>query len=81
MTGTGAEGIKTDEEAAIWGGTAGSQYDPCYHLACDTFDNVNMDALDVNADAIAFSVIEFAMAKSKKSMKSEKSKKSKKSKK
>ena len=39
---TGAEGIKTAEEAAIWGGTAGEQYDPCYHLACDTFDNINL---------------------------------------
>ena len=39
---TGAEGIKTPEEAAIWGGTAGAQYDPCYHLACDTFDNINL---------------------------------------
>ena len=39
---TGAEGIKTAEEAAIWGGTAGAQYDPCYHLACDTFANVNL---------------------------------------
>ncbi|MDH3318046.1 MAG: M20/M25/M40 family metallo-hydrolase, partial [Gammaproteobacteria bacterium] len=36
---TGAEGIKTEEEAAIYGGIAGEQYDPCYHLACDTFDN------------------------------------------
>ncbi len=34
---TGAEGIKTPEEAATWGGTAGAQYDPCYHIACDTF--------------------------------------------
>ena len=28
---TGAEGIKTPEEVALWGGTAGEQYDPCYH--------------------------------------------------
>ena len=33
---TGAEGIKTAEEAAIYGGTAGAPYDPCYHLGCDT---------------------------------------------
>ena len=48
---TGAEGIKTAAEAAIWGGTAGQQYDPCYHLACDTFANNNDHALDVNSDA------------------------------
>ena len=58
---TGAEGIKTDEEAAIWGGTAGEQYDPCYHLACDTFDNVSLEALDVNSDAVAASVLTYAM--------------------
>ena len=36
---TGAEEIKTDEQEAIWGGTAGEQLDPCYHLACDTYAN------------------------------------------
>ncbi len=58
---TGAEGIKTDAEAAIWGGTAGMQFDPCYHLACDTFDNINLRALEVNADAVAYSTLWFAM--------------------
>ena len=58
---TGAEGIKTDEEASLWGGTAGAQYDPCYHLACDTFDNINLQALDINSDAVAFSVLQFSM--------------------
>ncbi len=57
----GAEGIKTAEEAAIWGGVAGVQYDPCYHQACDTYDNVNLFALDVNADAVAYAVLQFAM--------------------
>ena len=57
---TGAEQIKTAEQAAIWGGTAGAQFDPCYHQACDTFANVNLHALDVNSDAIAFSVLTFA---------------------
>ena len=58
---TGAEGIKTAEEAALWGGTAGQQYDPCYHLACDTFANNNNHALDVNSDAISYAVALFAM--------------------
>jgi hypothetical protein len=57
---TGAEEIKTPEQAAIWGGTAGAQFDPCYHLACDTFDNVNLHALDVNSDLIAFAQLTFA---------------------
>lgn len=58
---TGAEGVKTPDEVAIWGGTAGDQYDPCYHLACDTFDNISLHALDVNSDAVAYSTLQYAM--------------------
>jgi Zn-dependent M28 family amino/carboxypeptidase len=58
---TGAEGIKTAAEAALWGGTAGQQYDPCYHLACDTYANNNDQALDVNADAVAYATLKYAM--------------------
>ncbi|GAB2629294.1 aminopeptidase [Paractinoplanes abujensis] len=57
---TGAEGLKTAEEQALFGGTAGVAYDVCYHQACDTITNVNLTALDVNADAIADSVARFA---------------------
>lgn len=57
---TGAEGIKTPEQEAIWGGTAGEQYDPCYHIACDTIDNVSAEALDVNVDAIAYAIYNLA---------------------
>jgi Zn-dependent M28 family amino/carboxypeptidase len=58
---TGAAGIKTPDEVALWGGTPGVQYDPCYHLACDTFANVSLHALDVNSDAVAAAVLTFAM--------------------
>ena len=58
---TGAEGIKTQEQASEYGGTAGDQYDPCYHLACDTFDNISLEVLDVNADAVAASTLQYAM--------------------
>ncbi|WP_298824477.1 M28 family metallopeptidase [uncultured Piscinibacter sp.] len=58
---TGAEGVKTPEEAATWGGVAGTAYDPCYHQACDTYDNVNLTALDINADAVAFAALQFSM--------------------
>ena len=57
---TGAEGIKTVDEAAIWGGTAGVAYDPCYHQACDDYDNINLHAFDVNVDAVAFSTLTYA---------------------
>ncbi len=53
---TGAEGIKTAEQAAKWGGTADVAYDPCYHQACDNLGNVNRVALDRNLDAIAWAV-------------------------
>jgi Zn-dependent M28 family amino/carboxypeptidase len=58
---TGAEGVKTADEAALWGGTAGQAYDPCYHLACDTYANNSDAALDVNADAVAYTTLLFSM--------------------
>jgi Zn-dependent M28 family amino/carboxypeptidase len=58
---TGAEGIKSAAEAALWGGTAGQQYDPCYHQACDTYANNNDHALEVNSDAVAFATLQYAM--------------------
>jgi Zn-dependent M28 family amino/carboxypeptidase len=57
---TGAEEEKTAEQAAIWGGTVGAQFDPCYHEACDTYANNNDHALDVNSDLIAFAALTFA---------------------
>ncbi len=57
---TGAEVVKTPEQEAIWGGTAGEQFDPCYHLACDTIDNYDPHALEVNSDAVAFAVFTYA---------------------
>ncbi len=58
---TGAEGLKTADEAARFGGMAGEPYDPCYHLACDTFSNINLEALRVNSHAIAYSTLLFSM--------------------
>ena len=50
---SGAEGIKTDEQAAIFGGAAGSWYEPCYHQACDTFSSTvyqpSLDATGLEA--------------------------------
>lgn len=50
---TGASSVKSAEQAEQWGGTAGEPFDPCYHRACDTTENVDSTALDRNADAIA----------------------------
>ena len=57
---TGAEVVKTEEQAAIWGGIAGEAFDQCYHQACDTIDNVNLEALEINSDAVAYAVFTYA---------------------
>jgi Zn-dependent M28 family amino/carboxypeptidase len=59
---TGAEGVKTAGEAALFGGTAGVAYDACYHQACDTIANVNVDAIDHNSDAIAHAILTYGMS-------------------
>ncbi len=61
---TGAEGIKTEAEAAVYGGTAGAAYDHCYHQACDDIGNVNREAMDQMSDAMAHTVLQFAMTTS-----------------
>ncbi len=50
---SGAEGVKTEAQAAVYGGTAGEAYDPCYHQACDDITNLNTDALHELGDAAA----------------------------
>jgi Zn-dependent M28 family amino/carboxypeptidase len=57
---TGAEVRKTEEQEDIWGGQAGEQFDPCYHEACDDLDNLDLHALEVNSDLIAFAQLTFA---------------------
>ena len=57
---TGAEEPKNEQQAAIWGGTAGDAFDPCYHGACDTVDNVDLHSLEVNSDLMAFAQLTFA---------------------
>jgi aminopeptidase S len=59
---TGAEGIKSADQAAKWGGTAGQPFDVCYHQACDTVDNIDAAALDAHADVIADVVWQLAGA-------------------
>jgi len=61
---TGADGIKTAEQAAIYGGTVGQYYDPYYHTADDTLANINTHALDVMSDAAAHAILTFAMTTS-----------------
>ncbi|MFF4494198.1 M28 family metallopeptidase [Streptomyces sp. NPDC001546] len=57
---TGAEGIKTAEQAKRYGGTAGAPYDPNYHGAGDTLKNLDLKAFDTNLDVIAYAVGTYA---------------------
>lgn len=57
---TGADDIKTEEEVALFGGTAGIPHDPNYHSAGDDLANINQEALGITSKAIAFVTASFA---------------------
>ena len=61
---SGAEGVKTPEQAAVYGGTAGEAYDPCYHQACDTMTNLSTAALNEMGDAAAHATWTLARTRS-----------------
>jgi Zn-dependent M28 family amino/carboxypeptidase len=71
---TGAEGVKTADQVDVYGGLEGAQYDPCYHLACDTFAGTGtgasatppkqaVKALDEMSDAAAHVVLTLSRVK------------------
>jgi Zn-dependent M28 family amino/carboxypeptidase len=60
---SGAEGVKTAEQAAEYGGTAGEAYDPCYHQACDDITNLSTNALNELGDAAAHATGVMTMSK------------------
>ncbi|MBB5953989.1 N-acetylated-alpha-linked acidic dipeptidase [Saccharothrix tamanrassetensis] len=57
----GVRGVKTAEEAAVFGGTAGQPYDPCYHQPCDDVSNVHVGALGEAMRGMAWAVGRFAV--------------------
>jgi len=61
---SGAEGVKTPEQAAVYGGTAGEPYDACYHEACDDITNLSTQALAELGDAAAHAVLTLARTRS-----------------
>ncbi|GII64518.1 aminopeptidase [Sphaerisporangium krabiense] len=60
---TGAEGVKTPAEQALFGGTAGVAYDSCYHQACDDIKNINSKALALNTGAIATAALVYGFGR------------------
>jgi Zn-dependent M28 family amino/carboxypeptidase len=59
---TGAEVLKTEEEAALFGGEAGVAYDINYHKIGDDINNLNHEAYLLNSKSIANSVAKYAIS-------------------
>ncbi|PFH47515.1 hypothetical protein AMATHDRAFT_67596 [Amanita thiersii Skay4041] len=51
---------KREEEFNWWGGSAGTEYDPCSRKTCDDVQNLNVTAWVTNAKAVAHAVSTFA---------------------
>lgn len=53
---SGAEENKTADQAQLWGGTADAPFDPNYHKATDTLDQVDRDAMRINGGGVPYAV-------------------------
>jgi len=53
---SGARGLKTEAEAAVFGGMAGQPYDACHDAACDTMANVELGVLQTMVESLARAV-------------------------
>ncbi|MEY8018268.1 M28 family metallopeptidase [Mycobacterium servetii] len=53
---SGAESKKSEEQAKLWGGTAGQPFDPNYHEKTDTLDHIDRSALGINGGGVAYAV-------------------------
>jgi Zn-dependent M28 family amino/carboxypeptidase len=60
---SGAEDLKTPEQATIYGGTAGVAFDKNYHQAGDTITNLNTKALFELGDGAAHAALTLARTK------------------
>lgn len=56
---TGAEEVKTEEQAALFGGQEGVAYDMNYHQAGDNYTNLNFEAFTIHTKAIAAAVAHY----------------------
>ncbi|KAG9301193.1 hypothetical protein G9A89_012576 [Geosiphon pyriformis] len=57
---TGAGGRKTEDQRHTFGGFANAPFDPCYHQACDTLENVSEEAIGVTSQAALYAITKFA---------------------
>jgi Zn-dependent M28 family amino/carboxypeptidase len=49
---TGAGEAKAEAQAERFGGQANTPYDPCYHRACDSLENIDRGVLDAMTEAL-----------------------------
>lgn len=57
---SGADGVKTEKQAAVYGGIAGEPYDANYHTFADNLDNLNYDVEKQMLKAMAHAVDYFS---------------------
>ena len=57
---TGDVESKTRAQAQTYGGQSGQDLDSCYHKACDTIENINLELLREMAGALAYATVSFA---------------------
>jgi Zn-dependent M28 family amino/carboxypeptidase len=51
---SGADSKMSEEQAKLWGGTAGESFDPNYHRKTDTLDHIDRTALEINGGGVAY---------------------------
>jgi len=59
---TGSSQRKTEVQARLCGGRAGVAFDPNYHTAGDTIDNIDRRALSLTGPAVAYAVGAYAQS-------------------
>jgi len=57
---TGAEKIKSVDQRTIYGGIPNAAFDTCYHLECDTINNINVDVYQQMAQAAGYTLQQLA---------------------
>jgi Zn-dependent M28 family amino/carboxypeptidase len=51
---SGGESKMSEEQAKLWGGTAGEPFDPNYHKKTDTLDHIDRTALEISGGGVAY---------------------------
>ena len=59
---SGAEILKSTSEISGHGGEADQPYDACYHLACDTLENINQEGLEQMIESVMYTADKFAQS-------------------